>query len=859
MVYRAHDDRLGRDVAIKVLAAGSLDSAGARSRFRSEARILSKFNNPAIQIIYDFDTADGLDYLVSELVPGMSLDELLASGPLPEAQVLRFGGQLAQGLAAAHSEGVLHRDLKPSNLKVTPDGRLKILDFGLATLAPKAIQNLSATLSMADSPGSVVGTLPYMAPEQLLGSEPEERSDIYSAGVVLFELATRRLPFSDPGIPKLIDNILHTAPPTPSSFHRKISAELERIILKCLEKDPEVRYQTARDLAADLRRMESASNIPTASAVKASAVAVPMAKGKRWMLAAAGALLAVAVIVVGIRGYLRKKHDAELAALNAVPFTSYPGVEISPSFSPDGSQIVFGWTGEGGKPKAGFDLYVKSIGSENLQRLTNEPSVWIGPAWSPDGSQIAFSRDTKDGGGIFLLPAKGGTARKLIATHAYHPRVGWSANGESLAYADSPSAGGHTRILVLSLKSLESVQIAHDVVCQDETSPAFSPDGKTLGFVCIMSFGEFGVAVIPVAGGSPRVVKVFHGWPNGIAWTNDNKRIVVALAQMSATQNSLQEVNVSDGEALKLSFGAYAESPVISRRGDKLAYDTWLPGHPEIWRADLRHPESPPVKLISSTRYDFWPVYSPDGKSIVFFSTRSGAGEIWMCNAEGRNLVQLSNLNRPTTGGPNWSPDSQKIVFESRPTDHPEHSDIYVVDVATRELRKVNITAGLDAAQPSWSHDGKWIYFIDSGLGSGRVFRVPAEGGQPTQLSTQKGLVPFEAANLQLVYFSVSSAGSSVLQSATLNPTGTETRVEGLPPLATPLAWQSVEGGIYFRAQDTPQRIDYLDFATRQIRRVYDKADPESWGLMISPDARYALYSQEENATGEIMLVEHFR
>jgi eukaryotic-like serine/threonine-protein kinase len=196
IVYRARDEKLERELAIKMLAPGILDDDSARRRFRHEAKILSRLNHPAIQIIHDFETIDGHDLLVSELVPGVSLDKRLLDGPIPEKALVRLAVQLAQGLAAAHAGAVLHRDLKPANLRVTPDGRLKILDFGLATISRETLLNLSTTMSIKEADTGLAGTLPYMSPEQLLGEKVDERSDIYCAGVTLFELATGRIPFA---------------------------------------------------------------------------------------------------------------------------------------------------------------------------------------------------------------------------------------------------------------------------------------------------------------------------------------------------------------------------------------------------------------------------------------------------------------------------------------------------------------------------------------------------------------------------------------------------------------------------------------------------------------------------------------
>jgi eukaryotic-like serine/threonine-protein kinase len=265
-VYRAHDQHLNRDVAIKVLPSGTLTDESARKHFHNEALTLSKLNYPSIATIYDFDTQRGVDFLVMEYIPGITLSEKVAARPLPEKEVLRLGVQLAEGLSAAHDQGVVHRDLKPGNLRVTSDGRLKILDFGLAKLrlpvtASATTESLSETQTMA-------GTLPYMAPEQLQGRKAEPRIDIWALGTVLYEMATGQRPFREELATRLADQIMHDAPVSPRALNPQVSYELERIVLKCLEKDPESRYQSAREVVVDLRRVSQSEATGSKAIVK---------------------------------------------------------------------------------------------------------------------------------------------------------------------------------------------------------------------------------------------------------------------------------------------------------------------------------------------------------------------------------------------------------------------------------------------------------------------------------------------------------------------------------------------------------------------------------------------------------------
>ncbi len=292
-VYRARDLRLDRDVALKVLLPGTLGDDAARKRFRKEALALSRLNHPNIATVHDFDTQEGVDFLVMEFVAGETMDEKLRAHPLPEKEVARIGTQLGEGLAAAHSQGIVHRDLKPGNLRLMPDGRLKILDFGLAKLVgPTAATAMTVSLTEAQAP---MGTLPYMAPEQLRGEPVDARSDIWAAGAVLYELATARRAFAWPDHGRVVHAILNETPPAPSGVNRRVSSDLDRVILKCLEKDPEDRYQSAKEIAVDLRRMGGLSVVSPALVAK-----------RRPIWQHRSAIAAMAVVLLG----------ALLAALN---------------------------------------------------------------------------------------------------------------------------------------------------------------------------------------------------------------------------------------------------------------------------------------------------------------------------------------------------------------------------------------------------------------------------------------------------------------------------------------------------------------------------------------------------------------
>jgi eukaryotic-like serine/threonine-protein kinase len=305
VVYRAHDEQLERDVAIKVLPVGTLTDEAARKRFRKEALALAKLNHPNIATIFEFSSQNGKDYLVTEYISGLTLDEKLAASALSEKEVVGLGIQLAQGLGAAHEHGIVHRDLKPANLRLTPDQRVKILDFGLAQLMPHASElGLTATLTQSQE---VSGTLPYMAPEQLRAAVADARSDIWAAGAVLYEMATAHRPFEEKVPTALIDDIIHKTPLSPRSLKHTLSPKLAAVILKCLEKEPAQRYQSARELQADLERLSTGAS--------------PLAAGRRlWPIIAASTIV---VVMLAVGAFLSRHRNPRLTEKDTIVLADF--------------------------------------------------------------------------------------------------------------------------------------------------------------------------------------------------------------------------------------------------------------------------------------------------------------------------------------------------------------------------------------------------------------------------------------------------------------------------------------------------------------------------------------------------------
>jgi Tol biopolymer transport system component len=580
--------------------------------------------------------------------------------------------------------------------------------------------------------------------------------------------------------------------------------------------------------------------------------------GLSWWKIGAGGLAIAVITLAALVTYRwhRQQRPADQAALIAVPFTALPGFADSPAFSPDGSRIAFAWSpGVGTNGVNQSDLYVKAVGSETRLRLTEHPSSSLRLAWSPDGTQIAFYRQAGADSGIYIVPALGGPQQKLRSTHDLgdapqdlgDPTISWSPDGKWIAFADMDPAVKKARIYLLSPETLTIRQTPHNPMCTSEENPAFSHNGEYLAYWCYRNDYESHDLFIVASGREARDVASIRAWPNGLAWSADDKALVYSGWKDNYSLE-LAEISVANGSVRQLGLEGWR--PAVSSKG-KLAYGS-LAVPARLWRRDLFHPEAPPLEFIPSSRPQFDARYSPDGKHIAFASLRSGRQGVWISNADGSNLVQISNPNYDS-GSPQWSPDGSKIVFDSFPGDHWA---IFVADVAERTPRRLvtNISSNI---RPSWSRDGKWVYFVSHAAGMEGVYRCPASGGDAIVLSKDvHGLDPQESFDGKTLYFT--GEEYTLRQLALAGQPGTESEVDGLPRVRDSKHWALFPGGTYFVPAEAPRSLRYFDFATRQIRPVFEADNDFGYGLSVSPDGRWILYSQEGDWTGDIMLVDHF-
>jgi len=478
VVYKAHDARLDRLVAIKVLPPDKVADAERKRRFLREARAASSLNHANIITIHDIDAEDGADFMVMEYIAGQSLTRVIEQG-VGAREALQYAVQIADGLAAAHAAGIVHRDLKPDNILVTDEGRVKILDFGLAHIEGRAALKESDTTQTVNGtePGLVMGTVGYMSPEQARGRPLDARSDQFSLGVILYELATGKHPFKRESAPQTLAAIIEAEP---ECLAQSVPAPLRWIIERCLAKEPSARYESTHDLFRELQSLRDHLSEVTGSG---PAPALSAAPARRWIWAAAAM---VGVLIAGAAGFgVGARTTGSEGALIPIPLTSSGGYVRNPSFSPDGSEVAFAWNG----PREGnSNLYVKLIGSNDLLRLTNNDSEEGSPVWSPDGKRIAFARSL--GGGrcaVMIISPLGGSERKLIeisvpsVSPEDHSVLAWTPDGRYLAVS---GAGKDNGLSLVSVDTVERRPLTHGAAgVKGDFDPAFAPEGDRVAFV----------------------------------------------------------------------------------------------------------------------------------------------------------------------------------------------------------------------------------------------------------------------------------------------------------------------------------------------------------------------------------------
>ncbi len=863
-VYRARDPRLNREVAIKVLPADRMADEDRRRRFIHEARAASALNHPNIVTVHEVDSVEGIDFIVMEYVAGKTLDQAIPRQGMRLEQVLRVAIPMADALARAHAAGIVHRDLKPSNVMVGAEGTVKVFDFGLAKLVATTETSLKSETATDDGargplsrPGTMAGTIGYMSPEQAAGGTVDARSDVFSFGAVLYEMATGRRAFAGGSTAEVLAALMKEQPKAPSEVVPDLPKELDRLIQRCLRKEPERRFQHMLDAKLELEQIKEDS-----ATGPAAAAALPARSKRRLWWAAV--LVIAGVLPAVIWTWRRSPEVLREPPRLAPPLTSMRGDEASGSLSPDGEQVAFTWNGE---KLDNYDIYIKAIGSPAMRRLTTDPARDIMPSWSPDGKQIAFVRFGPDRGRIHLISPIAGSERKLTDFPLAWGAPSWSPDSRWLAVCrnrflkgtdtDPPGSGG-VYLLPVNGGEPRALRIPQEGADPWPWYPKFSPDGHHLAYLPGSGISQY-IAVVELGAdyaptGAPRRVTRLPIDPDGgYSWTRDGK----SLLYVQLGSQRLWRVEITGDRAAQpveiAGFGAIR--PAVAASRDRLVFVKHQDDS-DIYRFEVGRPVEP---VIISTSRDVNPQFSPDGRQVVFESERTGDHEIWLAEADGSSPKRLTQGPGLLQEAPRWSPDGRRIAFDA--LSEEGGYDIWTIDADGALLRRLTQNPG-DERDPSWSRDGRFIYFAARREGSPSegdswgLSRIPVTGGAEERVAREGGGLPNESIDGKTLFFLKPGDALVALPLA------------GGPPrqLAACVGTSFVvaPAGIYaldcWRGDpEDPARLFLRDPATGRGRLLGKLDRACQGGLTVAPDGKTILYARQVNEGTDLMLIENFR
>jgi serine/threonine protein kinase len=758
-VYRAHDSRLERDVAIKVLPAHVAEREDLRQRFEREARAISSLHHPHICALYDIGHQDGTTWLVMELLEGEPLDKRIERGPLMLDEALKIAIQIADALDLAHRTGVIHRDLKPANVMLTRSGA-KLLDFGLAkAIEPQApasgATSMPTKTGHLTTEGTIVGTLAYMAPEQLEGKQTDARTDIFAFGALLYEMLAARKPFSGDSQASLITSIMASDPPPVSTVQPMTTPALERVIRKCLAKSPEQRWQTARDLMSELQWISeggSQAGLPAPAIIRRRS---RMRTG--WITAGAAALLLLPLAALAVL-HFREQPPVQNAVrfdFALPPNTVMRSIDI-PTPSPDGQRIVFSAvTSSGGERQS--RLWLRSLNSPALQSIAGTEDAVL-PFWSPDGRQIGFVAAGK----LKRVDWTGGPVQTICEISNNFGGATWGKDGVILFGRNGtlvrvPEQGGEPK----PVRELSKGELT-------QYWPQFLPDGQHFLYNTVTDQRDDNnnVYVASIDGGTRK--KLFGGDAKAIyaglgyilfnrgttlyAQRFDTGRLELTGDPAPLAEHVLQFGGSTAGANLSASLngvlayrtgaaGGDLEMTWFDRSGKRLSTvgspgqfsnpalspdEKWLAVGKidptvktrDLWLYDLTRGTS--TRLTFDPGDDLNPSFSPDGKQIAFSARRKGERDLYIMDANGTREAELVLQTSIPKNLEHWSPDGKYLVFNAQLPDKP--ADLYVLPLSgeRKPLPFLNSPFAEDMAQIS--PNGRWITYRSNESGTSEIY-----------------------------------------------------------------------------------------------------------------------------------------
>jgi serine/threonine protein kinase/Tol biopolymer transport system component len=817
-VYLAEDTTLDRQVALKVLPSDLASDPERRQRFEREAKAIAALDHPNIVVVHSVEEAEGIHFITMQLVDGKTLSELIPRNGFLLEKFFDLAIPLADAVSAAHEQGIVHRDLKPANIMVSDDGRVRVLDFGLAKLGDETagargqseLATVQATSGGSAEPlteeGRILGTVAYMSPEQAEGKLVDPRSDVFSLGILIYEMVTGKRPFKGDTTVSIMSSIVKEKPTSITELNRNLPRHLGRIVNKCLDKDPKRRYQSALGLRNDLEELRREVESGEVSAV-ADVVQTSVRSGSARAVRLSVGVVALVILAWVMWMFLPSSSDRNVVETGGtIHLTRDAGLEIHPSISPDGRTVAYAAGPSLGDKK----IYLRQIASDRPVPLTGGFSGdhdW--PRWSPDGEEIAFTTD----GRIWVVPYLGGNPRPLVTApegSSLGLDLAWSPNGDEIAYTvNSNTMAGAGLEVNLEIHRRKVGATDSEVVTTvfDPYGLTWSPDGTMIAFasgnssfLTRLNLAPSSLWVVSAGGGDPVRLTEDAFLDVSPVWTPDSRSIFF----VSNRDGSRDVYNLSIGptgqplgHARRLTSGLNVHTISMSEDGRTLAFSTFTTRQ-NIWTLPI--PNGEPVSVAKARQLTQGNQtiegidVSSDGQWLAYDSNQAGSQDIYKMRIDGEDPPIQLTFDPQDDFMPAWSPDGTLLAFHSFRTGN---RDLYVMPADGGSPRQLTDHPGHDR-YPDWAADGESLVFYSDRSGRQEVYSLllagELEGAMAQQLTSNGGTIPeFSPDGTKIAFV------DNDFRLLTMAPSGGQERIVFADRIAFDPRWSPDNNTIYFR------------------------------------------------------------